>query len=407
MKYLYLLFIIPVLVGAEDLKSLLHYAKDHNNLIKSAHFEHNAKMQEKSSLDSSYYPTLDASLFYKRDDDATPFQPAIIYGATLHIGVDIYDGGKKTFVLQQKENELQALEFSLKEREKNTALFIMQTFYNIKSLEAAFVAQEESLKAVKAQLKRVEEFYSANLATSDDIDRLQSAYDKNLYSIESLKFKIFSLKKSLELSVGKEISFLGNSIFQKNLLQNSMQLDGIASLNFTKKSLQNMAQTFNTYYYPQIKIEDSFSVYGYRDTPATLQPLDNQNTFLATLNIRLFDFHTLSQKQKAVQLQAEALQKKIEYKTKEQKMQLSIALERIKSAKLNIKSSHSSLKAAKSALVTITQKYQAGMVDNIIYLDALSMKTQAQALYEKSLNDLEIAYGIYYYYNAKDLEEYL
>lgn len=406
MKRLYLL-LLPALVGAESLKDLLHYAKEHNNLLQSTHIELRAKAKEKSALESSYYPTLDANVFYKRDDDATPFAPATTYGTTLRVGVELYDGGKKTSLLQQKTDEKKALDATLKEREKTTTLSIVQTFYNIKSLEASLAAQEESLNAVAAQLKRVEEFFSANLATSDDIDRLQSAYDRNLYSIESLRFQIFSLKKTLELEVGKQITKLDNATFQKRFFQQTTQLDAIDSLYFTKHSLVEVAKTFQTYYYPTLKVEDSFSLYGYEDIPATLNPLNNQNTFLATLNIRLFDFHTLSQKQKAVQLQAEALQKKIEYKTKEQKMQLSIALERIKSAKLNIKSSHSSLKAAKSALVTITQKYQAGMVDNIIYLDALSMKTQAQALYEKSLNDLEIAYGIYYYYNAKDLEEYL
>ena len=88
-------------------------------------------------------------------------------------------------------------------------------------------------------------------------------------------------------------------------------------------------------------------------------------------------------------------------------MQQELSLERIHTSELNIKSSQSSLKAAKSALKTITEKYNAGIVDNVVYLDALSSKTQAQAMYEKSLNDLEIAYGIYYYYNNKDLGEYI
>jgi outer membrane protein TolC len=88
-------------------------------------------------------------------------------------------------------------------------------------------------------------------------------------------------------------------------------------------------------------------------------------------------------------------------------MQLELSLDRIHTANLNIKSSKSALKAAKSALKTITQKYNAGVVDNVVYLDALSAKTQAQATYEKALNDLEIAYAIYYYYNNKNIEEFL
>jgi hypothetical protein len=46
-------------------------------------------------------------------------------------------------------------------------------------------------------------------------------------------------------------------------------------------------------------------------------------------------------------------------------------------------------------------------VDNGAYLDALAAQTSAAALYETSLNDLEIAYAFYYYYSGKNIEEFL
>jgi len=47
------------------------------------------------------------------------------------------------------------------------------------------------------------------------------------------------------------------------------------------------------------------------------------------------------------------------------------------------------------------------LVDNIVYLDALSIKTNATALYTKSLNDLEVAYAIYYYYAGQKIKEFI
>lgn len=88
-------------------------------------------------------------------------------------------------------------------------------------------------------------------------------------------------------------------------------------------------------------------------------------------------------------------------------MLLSLATSRIETAKRKIESASSGLEAAASALKTITKKYENAIVDNVTYLDALTSYTQAKAAHKASLYNLEIAYAIYYYYNSKNLEEFL
>ncbi|ADN09369.1 TolC family protein [Sulfurimonas autotrophica] len=411
MKKLLLLGIVPALLFGDDLKSLLDFAKENNNLVNASKISVAAKEKEVKSATSNYFPTLDASAFYKRDDDASPFQPGTTYGANAKIGFDIYDGGKKSYTKQQKENEHKSASFTYKDTKKSILLSITQDYYNLKSLNSSLEARIEASKAVKAQLERMQHFYEAELATSDDVDRLQSAYDSNIYAIESIKFQITAVKKGLELKVGKKISSLENSSFEKTVQETQNELDSIQALKYTKTALQNLSETIDSYYYPTIHIEETYTVYGYQDKPVLagqpIQLLNNQNEVMATVGIRLFDFGTLKEQKEAVKLQADALNQQIIYKSKEQQMQLELALQRIHTAELNIKSSKSALKAAKSALKTITEKYNAGIVDNVVYLDALSSKTEAKATYEKSLNDLEIAYGIYYYYNNKNLEEFI
>jgi len=418
MKKLLLLSIVPALLFADDLKSLLEFAKANNNLINASKITVASKEKELQSAKSNYYPTLDANAFYKRDDAPTPFQPGTVYGASAKIGFDLYDGGKKSYTEKQKSNEQKAADFSYRDTKKSTLLLITKDFYNLKSLNASLQAREEASNAVKAQLERVKHFYEAQLATSDDVDRLQSAYDSNIYAIESLKFQITALKKALELQVGKTITTLEDSTFIKTLRQNKNELDSIQALKYNKLSLENLSKTITSYYMPTIRIEDRFSVYGYQDKPsiqipipgvppAPIQVLDNQNQIMATVGIRLFDFGTLREQKEAIELQADALNEQILFKSKEQQMQLELASQRIHTARLNIKSSKSALKAAKSALTTITEKYNAGVVDNVVYLDALSSKTEAKARYETALNNLEIAYALYYYYNNKDLEEFI
>lgn len=408
-KLLFLL--LPALLLSEDLKSLLELAKQNNNLLKASQISVSSKEKELSSAESNYYPTLDANAFYKRDDEATPFLPGTTYGAAAKIGFDVYDGGKKSYTKRQKKDEVSAAKFSYKDNAKSMLLSITEDFYNLKSLYASLAAREEASKAVQAQLKRMQAFYDAKLATSDDVDRLQSAYDRNIYAIESLKFQILSLKKALELKVGSSIQTLDDSKFKKVLTQESAELDSIQAMRSNKNALKNLSETIDSYYYPNIKVEDTYTFYGYQDKPTfggqPIKQLDSQNTIMATLNLRLLDFGVLREQKEALKLQADALHEQIIYKSKEQKMQLELSRKRIQTAQLNIKSSHSALKAATSALKTITEKYNAGIVDNVVYLDALSSHTEAKALYEKSLNDLEIAYAIYYYYNSKNLEEYL
>ncbi len=411
MKKLLLLGIVPALLLGDDLRSLLDFAKQNNDLVNASKISVHAKEKELESAKSNYFPTLDASAFYKRDDDASPFQPGTTYGASAKVGFDIYDGGKKSYTKKQKESEHKSASFTYKDTKKSILLSITQDYYNLKTLKATLEAQEEASRAVKAQLERMQHFYEAELATSDDVDRLQSAYDSNIYAIESIKFQITSLKKGLELEVGKKIDSLEDSKFDKTVQQNEDELDSIAALKYNKTALLNLSETIDSYYYPTIRIEDTYSVYDYQDKPVLagqpIQLLNNQNEIMATVGLRLFDFGTLKEQKEAIKLQAEALNQQIIYKSKEQQMQLELALQRIYTAELNIKSSRSALRAATSALKTITEKYNAGIVDNVVYLDALSSKTQAKATYEKSLNNLEIAYAIYYYYNNKDLEEFI
>ena len=408
---LIIFILLPVILFSDNLKDLLEFAKSNNNLLSSSKISISYKTKEFQSAKSSYYPTLDANVFYEKDDEPNSFFARETYGTTFKVGWDIYDGEKKYHIKKQKLSELNAVKLSYNNDEKSIFLSITKDFFNLKTLYASLEAKEEALKTLKAQLDRMQQFYDAKIATIDDVDKLKSEYSKNLYLIQTLKFKILSLKKLLELEVGKSITTLDNSKFKKSLAQKSLELDAIKAIKENKNALINLSETIDSYYYPNIRIEDSYTFFGYKDKPVyaeqAIPMLDTQNKLMLTLGLRLFDFGTLREQKEALKLKADALNEQIIYKSKEQKMQLELSEERIKTANLNIKSSLSTLKFTKRVLKTITNKYNAGVVDNITYLDALSSYTEAKSVYEKSLNDLEIAYAIYYYYNAKKLENFL
>jgi outer membrane protein len=404
--------VIPFLVYAEGLKSLLEHAQKSNELIVSKGLLADSKESEVKSSESDYYPTIDVGAFYQRDDEASPFSPTATYSGYATVGFDVYSGGKKSNTLKHKQGEHLSSKYNYEATKKAMTLSIVEDFYAYKTLEATLEARIEASNAVKAQLERMKKFYDASLATSDDVDRLQSAYDNNIYNIESIKFEMLKVKKSLELKVAKKIVDLSDSSFMKEEIRTSEELDAIKALRAQKSATISLSETLDSYYYPQIRIEDTYSLYGYDEIPSfpgfgTIDLPEQQNKLMATLNLRLVDFGAIGEKKAAVRLSAEALNEEIVYQNKEQKMQQELALSRITTAKLNIKSATSALKAANSALETITKKYNNGIVDNVVYLDALSSQTESKSTYEASLNNLELSYALYYYYNSQKLEEFL
>ncbi len=404
-----ILLLLPLFLYGESLKSLLNYAENSNELIVSKSIMKESKKSELTSSESDYYPTVDVGGFYQRHDEASPIAPGTTYSAYATVGFDVYSGGKKSYTEKQKSDEHRASQFDFEATKKSTKLAIVQDFYNLKNSEASLAALKESSNAVKAQLDRMQQFYDAQLATSDDVDRLQSAYDKNIYMIDSTSFEIYSMQKKIELKVAKRVKSFDNSTFKKLNDESSDELDLIKSLRATKSSILNASETIDSYYYPQIRIEDTYSFYGYQDEPTAfpIEQIDNQNKIMATVNMRLVDFGAIGEAKEAVRLQADAMQQQIIYQTKEQKMNQELSLKRIETAELNIKSSRSALKSSKSALKTITEKYSAGIVDNVVYLDALSINTESKSAYESSLNNLEMSYALYYFYNGKNIEEFL
>jgi outer membrane protein TolC len=403
-----LLFVVPALVFGDDLKSLLEYAQQNNNLVLSSKFAQDAKDRDVSSKKSAYFPTIDIGGYYQSTDERSLMQPGDVYSGYAKATLDIYDGGKKSAQLEQAKSEYKASTHDTNEMKKSLALDIAKDFYTIKSLDASLSAKQEESNSLDEQLKRIKQYFEARLATKDDVDRLQAAYDTNIYAIESIKLQILSTTKLLELKVGKKIAVLDDSNFKETLQDEMQSSDAVMSLMAKENALVSNASSIDSAYYPQIKLQDSYGVYGYDRTDAShLAGVDNQNVVMLSANMRLFDYGTLSDAKQTVMLNAQALNSQIRYKLQEQQVQYELALSTITTTKIKIKSAQSALVAAKSAFTTINEKYNAGIVDYVVYLDALTAKTSANALYKTSLNELEMAYASYYYYSGKNIEEFI
>ncbi len=404
-----LLFLtIPAIIYADGLKELLDYAYNNNNIIISKSLTQKAKYKELDSSKSANLPTFDIGGFYQRLDKKTHMIPGDIYSAYAKISYNLYDGKRTSSTIKQKRNELHSSTFELKAFQKSLSLQIVQDFYTIKNISSTIKALQEKQIALSAQLDRVKKFYEAQISTKEDIDKLQAAYDTNSYMIESLNFQKLSKQKELELKVGKKITKLDDNIFKKQEIKNLEIDDNIKALEYKKESLKDIASSINSANQPQINISDTYNIYDYaRDDLTHPEGLDNQNKLMLSINLRLFDAGASSKNAQAMYIKAKALNSQILQLKNEQRIMFDLSNSRIKTAKANIKSTLSALNSANSTYETIQKKYNAGLVDNVAYLDALSVKTNVLSLYEKSLNELEIAYAIYYYYAGKNIQEFI
>ena len=402
----YLLLLLPALVCGDNLKTILDYAGKNNNLVQASKLIEDSRAQDIQTKENALYPSIDVGGNMQHLKELPTGQPGDIYSVYAKISYDIYDGGKKSSLVNSAKNDYKSSLYNYNATKDNLNLDVVQDFYLIKNLKGSLLAKQEAGKSLGEQLNRIKKYFEARLATKNDIDRIQSSYDTNNYEIESIKFQIIQATKTLELKVGKNIDSIENSTFIEILENKFEENSNIKSMKAKRDALLSNIEVINSASLPQLKIENTYSKFNYGQTnenhPAGL---DNQNNLTLTASMKLYDFGVNKSEKQSVMIQAQALSKEIDYKIEEQKIQNNISIARIMASKAKINSSQSALKAAKSAFEVMTEKYNAGLVDYVSYLDSLTSKTNAIVAHEISLNELQTAYAIYYYYNGKNLQD--
>lgn len=400
--------LIPAIFYGEDLRSLLEFATLNNKTAQSKSLSKEAKIKEVESAKSAYFPTLDAGGYFQNQNQRTPQQPGDTYNGYAKIGVDIYDGGKKRSAVKQNEALLEAAQYDESYYKKSLQLDITQDFYSIKSLKASLTALEDKSVQLEADLDRIKKFFDVGSATVDDVDKLQAAYSSNLYIIEESRYQLLSLIKLLGIKIGKDAGEPDNSTIEPPQNIQKETGDDVKSLRANSFSLARAAEGITSVYYPQLRLEDSYSVYNYgRSDFEHPKGVYNQNTLALSLNIRLFDNGVVTKQKESLQLQKMALDKRIKELEETRDINAELSLSKINTTKAQIQSAKQGLEAANSAYKMSAKKFEAGVIDNVAYLDALSVKTNAKAQYETALNNLQIAYASYYFNTNKNIKEYV
>lgn len=408
MKKLAILCVIPALVCASSLKDLLETALEKNDVVISNKLLQSSKEKSLESAKNSYFPTIDVGSVYQSLNTKSPNTPGDIYSGFVKIGVDLYDGGYKSSLVEKSRADLESSKFETSAYNKSLEMSIIEDFYSIKNVQSVLKALKEKNVQLEAELKRIEQFFSVGSATKDEIDKLKAELSSNIYVIETTKYQLESLKKILSIKVGKEIKTVDDSTIEVPVFFGVDLSDEIKALQASVNSYKYTAKSIDANYNPKFRLENTYSAYDYGRSDLTHpEGLDHQNKLMLTFSMRLYDNSSIKNQKESVLLQKRALESKINQAKDLQNTNIKLAVLKIDTKKAQIKSAKNTLESASSAYDTILQKYKVGVVDNIAYLDALSAKTNAMAQYEQAQNDLQVAYAAYYYYANKNIKEYI
>ncbi len=411
MKKIVLTLTLPAWIYAQSLSTLIASAHSTNNMIKASSYNMQSKAKELDSQKSSYYPTVDVGAAYISLDKHISFQAGNTLNVYAKAGVDIFDGFRKSSLVNQKKSEYKASDYDLQYAQKSLTLDIVKDFFNIKSMQASSQALLGKSRQLQADIKKIKKFKAAGLAPQDYVDKLLSAYEANNYALESLKLDITTVKNYLSLKSGMEIDTLEDATLKNPQNLQYEPSEAIKSMQEKTNAIEAGAKAVNAAYYPNVRLEDTYGYYDYSRNDGLkamgIEEIDKQNKIALMANMRLFDNGSIKKQKQALKLQKQALQEQINFQIKQERIRHNLALQSIKTAQLNIKSAQSATQAAQSVYKSIKAKFNAGIVDQVTYLDALSQKTASLARYKKAQNDFEIAKANYYFSANKNIKDYI
>jgi outer membrane protein len=407
MKWLFFILILTVSIHSSSLQSIIEHAQANNGNIQAKRALATSKRFEVEAKKRDFFPTLDLGGSYSKNAKSSFMSADETTTGYIKVGIELYDGGRKGALKRAKEHEYRASLFEQKAFAKSVTLDIINQFYTLKKHKANLEALYQQSKELYEQIKRVQHFKTVGLAIASEIDRLQAAYDNNVYNIEATKFAIATALEQLSLQSGQTITRVKDNVLKTPKGVKFEPYENIKIMQSNIKSLHENVKAIDSGTLPSLRVDNTYGRSIYEGFSENIVIPANQNTLQLSLNWRLFDGGKRNKEREALQYQKLALQSDAQYALNEQKMNFKLANKQLKTIRTQIQSTKSRVQSTKSNYASIKDQYTEGLVDYVTYLDALSSKSEAYSSYKLATYDYEIAKSVYYYYAGKDPKEFI
>ncbi len=401
--------VIPLIINAMDLKSMLSYTLQHNSNVKSQNYNISSKAQDYRSVSSLLKPSIDIGVNYsKLNLDVPDTQIGQTAVGFVKFSLNLYDGGKSKSIKREKQLRVKLAKLSKTDTIKQILLQVVTLYFNIRTIEDEIKAFQFKAKALLRDYKNMKQKYNLQMITYDEVLKIKSEYEENNYQIEELKYQREEAYKNLSLLVGKKIKHIGRARLATIKHLRYRPSSTIKALQTNAAILNESIKQIEANKKPKIKLEDTLSAYGYSDYNSDrLRDLPHtQNKIMLSFSMNLYDTSTEAKK-RSISFAKKQAQEQLKYNSNKERILYNLARKRLSTQKSKIVSAKSALNMSKSIYRSSREKYQNGTIDIITYLDALSRKTINQALYHKALNDYEIAKANYYFISGNNYRSIL
>lgn len=378
-----------------------------NDRIQALQQQTRAAELNHQSVERSYLPRIDGFGNAAFVDRTAGFGARQTYTAGARAEVTLFDGFKRSHRLNEKNALKRAAYHSTEEEKKQISLRVISRYLDYENLQERIATLHTLKKRLDEQTKRLEKFYAAGLASEDLLLRIKAEEANAEYGLEDLKFILKQTASDLELLSSLPIDSLEPSRIKEPIVGTFYERDALKALAYERDASLSLAQQATSSYLPNITLEDTYTYYDYRHDTASFLRVDHQNTVQLSLRMNLIDFSLASLEKESYMAQAQARSSELAFASKEQREAYKLSIEAIERSKSMIANAQLSHKAALKTYDAIQRKFEAGIVDHVVYLDALHALKDSEDQLNRAVRTLSYDYAAYYYHAGLDPKDYV
>jgi outer membrane protein len=406
MKLPLLLLVSLTLYADTSLSALIESAQRNEKITALEQRSHAAGLNYQATK-SSYLPRVDG--FGKGDyvDNKGGFDAAQSYNTGVKAEIVLFDGFKRENRLDEIKSLKNSAHSNLDAGKKELSLNVIKRYFELQNTLEEIHTYSLTRDQLQAQLKRLEKFLSAGLASEDALMRIRSELANADYELEDLGYQSDRQKADLETITSTTFAELSPAGIIEPKSTPVKELDFLQSLRYARDATTYQAQQSDVGFLPTLSLADQYTFSHYVDDPMASMRVSHQNKLSLSLTVNLLDFNIMSTTKQALIAQSNAQTNDLAYASKESATNLAMAQRYIVRSRALITAAQSSFDASQKTFEAVKQKYEARIVDYVTYLDALRSLTNSTNQLSRAKRSLNYAYATYYYYAGLDPKEFV
>ena len=376
-----------------------------NKMMESSRYGVEASALQKEALSQSYLPSITLGGSHAYNNEETAMAPENSTTGFAKLSYTLYDGGKREALKEAYKANLKSSTYLLHATANDLALQVSYYYYYYFSLLSNSEATKQKIEQLEAERYRLERFLSVGSATQDALLRIEASLEQA--KVERLQTEE-ALQKSLntlEYLTASNITPLKGSTLTYTPSQTPELRFDLLALEQSVQSAKANAEASKAPQRPTITLEDTYSRYNNDfSNKAYDTGFDKQNTLSLNVQWKIFDFGATSSAYEASHKNYLAKNSELAYAKHKASAGLKNAHNSYKTSLAKIESAKLRVKASDATYELVKKKFQNGIVDNVIYLDALSEKYNALSSLNTALNDIEYQKAVLVYEMGKEIK---